>query len=266
MSRSLTPITWENIRFALVTFAFVLIAHAVAFLTHEYAHTVTAWLLGWMANPLALDYGHPTLYNFIFLGEVEDNVNYDPIFASGHGFDAALIALAGPFIGNGLLYVVLFPLSKAKSIAKNRLALSFVYWLALMCAGNVWSYVPIRAIASHADIALAAQGLGFSTWVLFPFLIVLSLYIVQHFFRTMFAACYQTITAGSANNLVLMIAVTAFWYFSFFGGDGITGNYGLVSQLLSIASRFLLFPLAAMYLASRYQASVRQASGKSRVK
>ena len=252
ISGAITP---ENISFGFITFFLVLLAHAIAYLAHEYAHTCTAWALGWMANPLALDYGSASIYNLIFLGEVSDNVNYDPIFSSGHGVQASVIALAGAFIGNGLLYFLLYRLARIGRIAGSRMAVSFIYWLSLMCAGNVWSYVPIRAITTHADIALAAKGLQISTWLLFPFLIVPSLYIVHHFFRRMFPACYPTMTGGSANNLALAIAMTAFWYFSFFGGDGIGGSYGTVSQLLSIASRYLLFPLSAMYLASRYQVS-----------
>jgi hypothetical protein len=171
-------LTSENVYFGVTTFFLVLITHAIAYMTHEYSHTFMAWSLGSMGNPLALDYGHPTLYNFVFLGEIEDNVSYDPIFSSGHGVYAAIIALAGPFLGNGALYFLLYRLAKTNLAASSRIALSFIYWLSLMCAANIWSYVPIRALTTHADIALAAQGLHISTWVLFPFLICPSLYLV----------------------------------------------------------------------------------------
>src|ERR1700744_3404351 len=49
-----------------------------------------------------------------------------------------------------------------------------------------------------------------------------------------------------------IVTVTAFWYFSFFGGDGIDGSYGLISQALAITSRYLLFPLCAAWLGGRY--------------
>ncbi len=45
----------------------VVIAHAVAYLTHEYSHSFMRWTLGWMTDPMALDYGQPTLYNLLFL-------------------------------------------------------------------------------------------------------------------------------------------------------------------------------------------------------
>jgi hypothetical protein len=248
-------VTAENLRFVFVTFVFVLVAHAVAYLTHEYSHALTAWSLGWMKEPFGIDYGPATVNNFIFLGDVSDNVNYGPIFDSGHGISAALIALAGPFVGNGVLYFILYGLTSNQFIASRRFLLSFLYWLSLMCAGNVWSYVPIRAITRHADIALAAKGLGISTWAFFPFVMIPSGYITYHFFCKMFPKVYRTVVAGFEGNLALLIAFTSFWYFSFFGADGISGSYGLISQILSIASRYLLFPLCVVYLSSKYGAT-----------
>jgi hypothetical protein len=241
-----------TIVFGLSTFFFVLVTHAIAYMAHEYSHSFMAWSLGWMADPLALDYGHSNLSNLLFLGEVDDNVHYEPIFASGHGVQASIIALAGVVIGNGVLYSLCYRLANTRVVASSRFAVSFLYWLSLMCAGNVWSYVPIRAITTHADIALAARGLGIPTWALFPFLIVPALYIVRHFFGAMFARCHARVSGGSPDRLMLMIAVTAFWFFCFFGGDGASSSYGLISQLMSLVSRYLLFPFSAVFLASRY--------------
>jgi len=238
--------------FAVVTMVFAIVAHALAYLTHEYAHTLMAWSLGWMNKPFDVDYGSASVSNVIFLGDVSDNVSYDPIFASGHGASAAAIALAGPFLGNGLLYFFVYAVTRSAWVASRRYLLMFLYWLSLMCAANVWSYVPIRALTSHADIALAAKGLGISTWLLFPFVMAVSAILVWHFFTRMVAKAIEPITAGSLPNLILFVTVTAFWYFSFFGGDGIDGSYGLISQALAITSRYLLFPLCAAWLGGRY--------------
>jgi hypothetical protein len=241
-----------DVRFAIATCILLVVAHAIAYMTHEYSHSFTAWMLGWMANPLALDYGKHSLENFLFLGDVGDNVKYDPIFASGHGLSAAIIALAGTYIGNALLYYLLYLLAKSRAVSSNRLMLSFVYWLSLMCAGNVWGYVPMRALTTHADIAIAARGLHLPPWGLFPLLIFPSLYVVYHFFTRMLPICYPVIAAGSTNILVLLTALTSYWFFSFFSSDGFDGSYGLISQLLSIACRIFLFPLCVVYLSSVY--------------
>jgi hypothetical protein len=245
-------ITAENIRFGILTFVLLLVTHAIAYLTHEYAHSVMAWALGWMSRPFGIDYGQASLYNFLFLDDVGDNVAYQPIFASGHGVAAAAIALSGPFLGNGLLYFIVYGLTRRVAAGVSRLGISFAYWLSLMCAGNVWGYVPLRAITTHADIALAAQGLGWSTWALFPFVIIPSLYVVHHFFSKMFPMCQARIANHSGNDFIMLATLTAYWFFSFFGGDGVSGNYGLVSQLLCITSKYVLVPFCALYLISRY--------------
>jgi hypothetical protein len=116
----------------------------------------------------------------------------------------------------------------------------------------MWGYVPLRAITTHADIALAAEGLHLSPWALFPFVAVPSLYIVQHFFRKTFPLCQRKIADGSGNDFIILASLTAFWFFSFFGGDGISGDYGLISQLLCITSRYLLVPFCMLYLMSRH--------------
>jgi hypothetical protein len=231
-----------------MTSVFVILAHAIAYLTHEYAHSFLAWLLGWMKDPLALDYGKPTLDNILFLGDVGDNVQYDPIFASGHGVAASAIALAGVVLGNGLLYAILYRISKCRWIAERPKALSFVYWLALACAGNVWSYVPIRALTTHADIAIAARGFGVSPWVQFPFLFIPALGVVHHFFTRMSAHSLPVMTGHSSAKLTLVVALTGYWFFVFYGGGGADGSYGLISQVLAILSKALLFPLSVIWL------------------
>jgi hypothetical protein len=245
-------LTTSDLRFTVVTCISLLLAHAAAYLTHEYSHSFTAWMLGWMADPLALDYGKHTLDNFLFLGDVGDNVKYEAIFASRHGVAAATIALAGTYVGNALLYFLLYLAAKASIVSSRRLLLSFVYWVSLMCAGNVWGYVPMRALTTHADIAIAARGLHLPSWGLFPFLIVPSLYVVYHFFIKMVPLAYPMLARDSTSILILLIALTSYWFFSFFGSDGLDGSYGLVSQLLSIASRMFLFPLCVLYLAASY--------------
>lgn len=242
--------------FAVTSFIMALIAHAAAYLTHEYAHTVVAWLFGWMSTPFGISYGSVSLNNVLFLDDVSDNVNYEPIFASGHGVAAALIALAGPFIGNGALYFVLYALIRKLPIEANRYLWMFLYWMSLMCAANVWSYVPIRAITTHADIALGARGLGISTWALLPFVLAPSLFITFHFMTRLFATASKRIADGVPVNFLILVAYTGFWYFSFFAGtDAIDGKYGLISQVLSISSRYLFFPLCVAYLYSAYGAS-----------
>lgn len=116
-SRRFTP---GELGFTLATCILLVLAHAVAYLAHEYSHSFMAWALGWMANPLALDYGKHTLDNFLFLGDVGDNVQYSPIFASGKGWAASIIALAGTYVGNAFPYFLLYRAAKSNAISSRR--------------------------------------------------------------------------------------------------------------------------------------------------
>lgn len=152
-----------DLRFFVQMLCLIFLAHATAYLTHEYAHATTAWLFGWMPSPVGIDYGRATLANVLLQQDVGDGVNYGPIFAGGHGLEAALIAFAGPGVGNGGLYGLCFVALGRASVRARPVLAMFLFWLALMGAGNVWSYAPMRTITTHADMALVARGLGCST-------------------------------------------------------------------------------------------------------
>ena len=246
----------RDVAFAVLTVIMTLVAHALAYLTHEYSHSAVAWALGWMSGPFAIDYGSASVSNVLFLGDVSDGVDYAPIVASGHGFSAAVIALAGLILGNGALYLLAWHLLVFFKERSQRMTVSFLYWLMLMCAGNVWGYVPLRAITTHADIAIAGDALHLSPWGMLALLIGPALYIVYHFFTKTVAASHRIISNDVPYRLVMVLCLTAFWFFSFFGGDGISGNYGLVSQVLCMSSRYLLLPIAILFLARRYRLGI----------
>ncbi|MGR6328396.1 hypothetical protein ACU5AX_04975 [Sphingomonas sp. XXL09] len=246
------PNPGATLAFALTSALLVVLAHAIAYLAHEYAHSIVAWALGWMADPFALDYGPATLNNILFLGDVGDNVPYDAIFAQGRGLQAAVIALAGMTIGNVAAYVLLARLATRPWIAGHPMRLSIVFWLALMSAGNVWSYVPVRALATHADIALAAKGFGVAPWLQLPFLLVPSLGVILHFFGRMCGPVIAGIARATPGRAVVLIALTGYWFFVFFVGDAAGGSYGMPAELIAITSKYLLFPLSTAWLWHRY--------------
>jgi len=85
------------------------LAHAIAFFAHEYSHSFVAWMLGWKANPLALNYAHLSWIIVLTQLGIDQNVDEVPIFHGGHGVQAAMISAAGMVIGNLLLTL---PLSR----------------------------------------------------------------------------------------------------------------------------------------------------------
>ncbi|AJQ81866.1 hypothetical protein [Xanthomonas oryzae] len=118
--------------FALSMAMRALAARAAAYLTHDSAHSVTAWCLGWMARPFGIDYGAAILGDVLLLGDVSDNVDSAPIFSSGHGWADAAIALAGPFLGNGAMYGVAAWVARWRVVRRSRGLLGFCLSYALM--------------------------------------------------------------------------------------------------------------------------------------
>jgi hypothetical protein len=234
------------IHFVAWTAVTVLVAHALAYFTHEYSHAFTAWLLGFKQNPLALNYGQASVANILFQQDIDENVDYDAIFAGHHGLSAALIAFAGPGLGNGGLYFICLWLFRKAISAHRRNTASFLFWLALMCAGNVWSYAPTRVITTHADMALLAQGLGISVWLLFPLVTAPAVYVAYSFFFRLFTLAKQSLFKDR-DRLVIVSALVGYFYFGFFGGGTISGHYGAVPAIFSTLSLLVLLPLSVLF-------------------
>ncbi|WP_173582443.1 hypothetical protein [Acetobacter musti] len=224
--------------FGTAVFLSVLTAHAFNFFFHEYAHSFMAWGLGWKADPFALDYGTPTIDNILLQQQISENVDYTPIFASGHGWQAALIAAAGPLFANG-----------GTAIACNSLLarthrpgwLWCLVWTDAFATFNVWSYAPLRTLTTHGDMALLAAGLGISTWLLFPFVTAFALWLVIRFSCHALPVAQDRMFPRTAQRTLstTVIAVSL----GFFSIAGLAPQYGLASVLLSVASLLFLMPV-----------------------
>lgn len=220
------------------------LAHALGYMVHEYAHSVTAYLLHAKANPLALDYGGWNLENVLFLSDVDENVDYAPLFAAGRGGAAALIAVAGVLIGNGLSYVVSLSLLQWARLHKRRRVALFGFWLGVMSVGNFVAYVPVRTFASHADMSTVVRGLNISPWVLALGLGIPFAAAIWHYLCRVLPGT-NTFLFGDEPVLQGVLVLTTTWFvFVFFGGAGMR-NYGAASHWLSVVCEYLLFPSAA---------------------
>lgn len=231
-------------RIAILTSVMLLVTHAIAFMLHEYSHAFVAWLLGFKNNPFELHYGHLSIANILLQQDIDENVDYAPIFASGHGFAAAAIAFAGPGLGNGVLYCVCSWLLRRRATAAG--SGLFLFWLALMACGNLWSYAPIRTITTHGDMALAERGLGISPWLMFPFVTGIAVCAGVHFFRVVLPRVVAQVGDAHPKLGSFIAAVACFIYFGFYGSPALVGHYGATSALMSILSLFVLFPVVLM--------------------
>jgi hypothetical protein len=235
------------------------LAHAIGYMMHEYAHSFTAWLLHYKANPLALDYGGLNLDNILFQDDIDENVDYAPIFAAGRGPLASSIAVAGVLIGNGISYLVSRLLYSQARQKRSRGWAMFFFWLGVMSVGNFLSYVPIRTFTTHADMATTAQGLNISAWVIAFALGVPFAVAIWNFFARVLPDAESFLFADEPVVQGVLVLLTTYLVFVFFGGSGIR-NYGSASHCLSAISEYVLFPAVTIVCWQRKRLLVYEAA------
>jgi hypothetical protein len=205
-----------------------------------------AWAFGYKANPLALNYGHLDWSNILIQSDIDENVNYDPIFAAARGSIASLIAIAGVLLGNGTFYVVSqYGYRTSKQAGRYTLAL-FFFLLCIMNVGNLISYIPTRTFATHADMATVEQGLKISPWWLAIILGVPFCIAAAHFVLKTVPEAMRFFFPQSRIGQTLLLALSCCMIFAFYGGAGLH-RYGNVSHAISLVSIWLLLPVVAVY-------------------
>jgi hypothetical protein len=227
------------------------LAHAIAFFAHEYSHSCVAWMLGWKANPLALNYAHLSWTVVLIQLGIDQNVDEVPIFHSGHGVQAAIISAAGMVIGNLLITL---PLSRwgygiAKSRGKRVWAM-LCYWISVASIGNLIDYVPLRLFTDGGDLTqdmfAVEQGLNWSPWTLLlvsgPLVLVI---LVVFLFRIMPRTIWWLFPASPGRRRVMAV-LTALVLFGFYGMAGLLGG-GPVSHFLSLLCIMVVMPVAAIW-------------------
>ena len=238
------PLTW--LRRAATFVALLWLAHALAFFVHEYAHSFTAWAFGCKSNPLALAYGRLDIANLLIQSDIDENVDYGPIFAAHRGGAAALIAVAGVLFGNGLFYLASqFGYRAARRAGHRTLAL-FCFLLVVMNVGNFLSYVPIRTFATHADMATVERGLGISPWWLILFPGAVFCLAVMHLLAVGLPDALRYFPASQAERMLLLL-VCCGSLFGFYGSSGFF-EYGPIALALSQLCLWVLLPLSVGFV------------------
>lgn len=217
------------------------LAHLLVYLMHEYVHSFMAWLFHYKANPLALDYGGLNLGNLLFQDDIDENVDYAPIFSAGHSYIAAWIAVAGVFIGNGISYIVSRLLFARANRKRQRAWAMFFFWTCAMSVGNFLSYVPVRTFTTHADMATAAKGFNASPWLICILLGVPFALSIGHFFVKLLPSAEEFLFPNEPAMQAVLVLLSTYLVFVFFGGSGFH-NYGATSYSLSAISEYVFFP------------------------
>jgi hypothetical protein len=222
-------------------------AHTFVFFAHEYAHSFTAWLLGWKANPLALNYAHPTLTVFLIQLGIDQNVSEVPIFASGHGVQAAMISAAGALIGNDL---ITYSLSRWRyAVAQRQPSRGwsmFWYWVCVASIGNFIDYVPIHTFTDgtdlYQDMFAVERGFGWSPWTLLVAFGVPTAIAMLYFFLRIEPSTLRWLFPESPAKRAFLAILTAFILFGFYGAAG-WADGGPIAHRMSVISVCAVAPL-----------------------
>lgn len=97
----------------------VVLAHHAAVIPHEFAHSFMAYALGYKSDPLVIHFGGTSVGNLISLINIDEQVDYAPMFARGDGPAAALVGIAGPGLANGTMYLLSLFLLRRPSVRRN---------------------------------------------------------------------------------------------------------------------------------------------------
>lgn len=244
----MTPALRPRATASIIWFVAFLLAHHLAAFVHEYAHSFTAFALGFKAHPLMIRFGGTGLMNLLLLSGIDEQVDYLPMFSSGAGVAAAVVAFSGPALGNGLTYFGSAWLMKRSRAAGATGIFLFAYALQVMSVGNFFSYVPIRVFDPgniSNDMSNIERGLDVSPWLLLFVLGVPTLLAVLRLFARTLPDAARILfprTLGGRRVLVLLSVATVF---GFFGRAGWSGH-GSISHLLSWIS-FLMIPVVTLW-------------------
>lgn len=212
-----------------------LLAHHLAVFIHEYAHSFTAFALGYKGNPFQIHFGGTGLLNLLFLGGIDEQVDYQNMFSHGAGWAAAIVALAGPALGNGITYFASLALLDSEAAKRRNWLALFAFALNVMSIGNFFAYVPIRTFVDHGDIAHITQGLGISPWIALIALGIPTLFSMWWLFLRTMPKTIRQLRIGCPNRQLALVTVTVSIVFGFFGLAG-WANYGSISHVLSCIS------------------------------
>lgn len=219
----------------LLTPFFFYITHALAFFTHEYSHSFSAWAFGFKHNPLLLNFGNMSWGNILFFINMDENVDFNLFYAT-HTWQASFIAFAG-IISNAILFLVAVAALLSKKI-HSQLFYYFFLWLAVMNLGNFNDYIPNRTFTTHGDIGEILMFLKISPWWIMTLFGYPICYCFWFFYSKVMPLIYKKLMFNTLQQIILLSMIT-FTLFVLFGGTPSYSNYGAESHLISLFSIYI---------------------------
>lgn len=144
-----------------ISIATFLVLQGVGIVMHEFTHSFTAWSLGIMAEPLAIEWGNP-----IMMTGWDEGVSYRRLFADGFRTKPALAGIM-PLVMHTVFIYICITLMKGNRLVKHRWAYNAVFWFTTVHFMELVAYVYMRAFSGHGDIGNFDKGMEISPWWVF---------------------------------------------------------------------------------------------------
>jgi hypothetical protein len=206
------------IRFTLLTIATYLALQSIIVVAHEYAHSTSAWLLGYITSPLTVIWGNP-----VTIRGWDEGVPYDRLFPSG-GSPAEAVIGGIPLLMHVVFVVVgLCFLARSKPIARRSLFYT-LYWFVVVNLTELVAYFVMRPFAGSGDTGRFNEGLALSPWFLFAAGTVF-LVIAVSVFLDRVVPRLDVVAGGSRKKHLIAMWMTAFIMFLWGSGLRIMSLY-----------------------------------------
>lgn len=195
----------------------LLLTHDAAVLPHEFSHSVAAWLLGLKDRPGHIDWGGSSLLNILLLIHIDENVAYTAALHAGKDWRVAVVAVAGPGLANGGLYLLARRLIAARRVARRPVVAYGLCWFLFMNLANLYDYVPLRVFAADGDVKHFRLATGISPWAIYAVGGYLVAWGLVDFYRVVLPRSLDAcgLTARWARGAVLIVATgLMFGYFA----------------------------------------------------
>ena len=233
---------WSWPYFVALTAVQIWAAHAFVFFIHEYSHSFAAWILGWKSNPLAINYAHPTPMVLLLQLGMSEKVNYDPIFASGREWQAAIIGVAGALVGNALITYSMSRWGYAQAKRRSLCGWAMLaYWICVASVGNFIDYVPVRTFTDEGDMGHLQRGFGWSPWTVLLVLGMPTAIALVYFFCRIEPETTRWLFPQSPARRMVVATLTAIALFGFYGAAGLREG-GPICHKISLVSVNLFVP------------------------
>jgi hypothetical protein len=151
----------KTLFYVAITIVTYIVLQAATIIAHEFVHSTTAWLLGYMPSPLSIVWGNP-----VTMRGWDEGVPYDQFFPNP-GDPAQAVIGASPLVFHTLVVAVGLFVLQELGMTRRKWLFHTLYWFVVVSLMELISYIVMRPFASGGDTFHFNHGLALSPWVLF---------------------------------------------------------------------------------------------------